>query len=105
MGQSSYVYAYNQKITSSISKAPLKILRDLALVSRHVIIKNEIFIKLFPDLVAKIMQDLEENRETGSITDKEKLMFETMNTQKHNEMLKNYTGKNHIPSKSFLTKF
>ena len=110
MGLSSNASAHNQKIISPMNsnyefKTPVKVLRDLALDSRHVIIKNETFIKLFPDLVAKIMQDLEENREKGSLTDNEKLIFETMNTKNYNDMLKNYNGKNHVDEKLFFTKF
>ena len=101
MGRSSNVYAYNQKIISSMTKTPVNVLSDLALDSRNVNIKNETFMELFPDLVAKIMQDLLEDRQKSSLTDDEKLMVETINTKSYNEKMKGGNGKNNVRENHF----
>ena len=84
-----------------MTKTPVNVLSDLALDSRNVNIKNETFMELFPDLVAKIMQDLLEDRQKSSLTDDEKLMVETINTKSYNEKMKGGNGKNNVRENHF----
>ena len=84
-----------------MTKTPVNVLSDLALDSRNVNIKNETFMELFPDLVAKIMQDLLEDRQKSSLTDDEKLMVETINTKSYNEKMKGGNGKNKVRENHF----